>query len=309
MQLRQLTYLIRIVEEGSFSRASQSLHIAQPALSNQISQLETELGVQLLSRSVRGVTPTPAGTAVARQAQVILRQVDATRLIALQADSGPAGPVAIGLPWTIGSVVGLALLQDIRAHFPAIQLEIVEGPSTFLANLLARGKLDLAVVFDDTTDGGLEMTPLVAEPLRFIGPKGSLEGLSSISLCEMAKLPLLLLSRPNGIREILEKLWLREKLSVSVTAEINSPKLLIQAVEAGLGYSVLPSGGLEVAMSRGDIVALEIEDPSLIRHIYLSTSRLSGLSPAAEAVHSTLKRLVLDAVADNGWGIPVTQGL
>ena len=104
MELRQLKYFVRIVEVGSLSRASQSLHVVQPALSQQISRLEDELGVKLLARSVRGVTPTEIGSAVYRHAQLILKQVDATRLIAQQADSGPAGPVAIGLPWTLYQV-------------------------------------------------------------------------------------------------------------------------------------------------------------------------------------------------------------
>src|SRR5215204_1828268 len=89
LDLRQLKSLVCIVEVGSFSRASQSLHVAQPALSQQISQLEAELGVKLLARSVRGVAPTEAGLAVYRQAQVILKQVETTRFIAQQADVGP----------------------------------------------------------------------------------------------------------------------------------------------------------------------------------------------------------------------------
>lgn len=107
MQLRQLVYFVRIVEIGSFSRAAQSLHVAQPALSQQIGQLEDELDVKLLTRSVRGVTPTDAGHAIYRHAQAILRQIDATQLIAAQAGSGPAGKVTVGLPWTIASLLGL----------------------------------------------------------------------------------------------------------------------------------------------------------------------------------------------------------
>ena len=109
LETKQLKIFKTIVEVGSFSRASQSLHVAQPALSQQIGQLEAELGVKLLARSVRGVTPTEAGLAVYRQAQVILKQVETTRFIAQQADVGPAGPVSIGLPWTMST-----LLESVR---------------------------------------------------------------------------------------------------------------------------------------------------------------------------------------------------
>ena len=78
VELRQLRYFVRIVEVGSVSRASQSLHVAQPALSQQVSRLEQELGTRLLSRSVRGVTPTDAGQAVYQHARRILRLVSST---------------------------------------------------------------------------------------------------------------------------------------------------------------------------------------------------------------------------------------
>lgn len=201
MEFRQLKYFVRIVEAGSVSRASQSLHVAQPALSAQINRLEEELGVKLLDRSVRGVTPTEAGAAVFRQAQLILKQVEATQLVAAQADSGPAGPVAIGLPWTVASVLGLALLKEVSATLKSVRLEITEGPSSVLAQLLAQGKLDVAVTFDNTTDGGLRMQPVVSEPLLLVGARGSLAERSGSTLAEAAVLPLLLLSRPNGIRE------------------------------------------------------------------------------------------------------------
>src|SRR3546814_10857548 len=79
LELRQLKYLACIVEAGSLSRASQALHVAQPALSQQINRLEEELGVKLLVRSVRGVTPTEVGAAVYQQAKLVLKQIEADR--------------------------------------------------------------------------------------------------------------------------------------------------------------------------------------------------------------------------------------
>lgn len=301
MQLRQLQYFIRIVEEGSISRASQSLHVAQPALSQQVNHLEAELGVKLLLRSVRGVTPTAAGTAVYQQAQRVLRQVESTRIIAIQANTGPAGPVALGLPWTVASVIGLNMLAEVKAILPGIQLEIFEGPSSFLANLLARGKLDLAVVFDDTTDGGLELRPVVSEPLLFVGPAKTLTGISSITPTQIATYPLLLLSRPNGIRETLQRIWANENVQPSIAAEINAPRLLIDAVQFGMGYSVLPSCGLGEALSAERIDAVPITDSRLRRTIYLGTSRLYGQSMAAESILALVERLILEAPVTEQW--------
>ena len=189
---------------------------------------------------MRGVTPTEAGAAVYRQAQLILKQVDATQLMASQADLGPAGPVSIGLPWTVNSVIGLPLIREVCETMQSIRLEITEGPSSMLATLLSQGKLDLGVLFDNTTNGGLMMKKVVAEPLLLVGAKGTLADREAMTLADAAALPLLLLSRPNGIREEIERIWVTQGLKPQVIAEINAPGLLVESVQAGLGFSVLP---------------------------------------------------------------------
>lgn len=301
MELRQLKYFVGIVEMGSLSRASQALHIAQPALSQQVSRLEEELGTKLLTRSVRGVTPTEAGLAVYRQAQLILKQVAATPLIAARADAGPAGPVAIGLPWTVTSVMGLALLKEVATSLRDVRLEVVEGPSSGLAQLLAQGKLDLAVLFDHSIDGGLAMKAQVVEPLLLVGQRGSLSGQVDATLAEAARLPLLLLSRPNGIREQIERIWADEGLKPQVVAEINAPGLLIDAVRAGLGFAILPACALENRIQQGELDAVELERGALRRTVYLSTSRLFTPTLAADHVHQVVARLMRAAVEDGRW--------
>ena len=141
MELRQLRYFTEIVDAGSVTRASQSLHVAQPALSLQISRLEDELGKKLLMRSVRGVTPTQAGAAVYKQAQLILKQVEATQMIAHQSDDGPAGAVTVGLPWTVTSVLGLKLLQEIRTQCPAVRLGWWKAPVRYWRHFFLRASL------------------------------------------------------------------------------------------------------------------------------------------------------------------------
>ena len=301
LELRQLKYFVCIVEVGSLSRASQSLGVAQPALSQQVIRLENELGVKLLARSVRGVTPTEAGSAVYRHAQQILKQVDAIRLVAQRADSGPAGKVAIGLPWTLSSLLGLALLEEVGRSARSVRLEIVEGPSYLLADLLVKGKLDLALLFDNTTESGLVMKPVVAEPLFFVGCRHTLTGRSDIIPANAAEFPLLLLSRPNSIRQILDGLWAEANVKPFVVAEVNAPALLIDAVKVGLGYSVLPSCGIESTLTGGTLDAILLEGGRHTRTVFLSTSRLVPQSSAAEHVSSVVETLMHAAVREGRW--------
>jgi LysR family nitrogen assimilation transcriptional regulator len=301
MDIRQLRYFVRIVDTGSVSRASRALHIAQPALSKQLAQLEGELGVKLLARSVRGVTPTEAGLAVHRHAQAILKQFEATQSIAAQAGGGVSGPVAIGLPWTITSMLGLALLRAVREQFPGVRLEITEGPSSVLAQMLSQGKLDVAIVFGDGAQTSLRLKPLVRETLRLVGARGTLTGRRSLTIAKASELPLLLLSRPNGIRETIERIWTEHGVSPNVVAEINAPALLVQAVQDGLGYAILPSCAMEEKLRTGVIDAAELRDVKPSRTACVGTSMLFPISMAAERVHDLVEQLVARAVREGHW--------
>ncbi|WP_166487206.1 LysR family transcriptional regulator [Cupriavidus necator] len=301
MELRQLRYLVGVVDAGSVSRAAQSLHVAQPALSAQIARLEEELGARLLIRSVRGVVPTEAGTAVLRQARLILKQVDAIAELAHEADADPTGSVSLGLPWTVRSVVGLPLLHQVRERLPQVRLEIIEGPSPALAMQTAQGKLDLAVVFENTPDNSLVLKPLATESLLLVGQRGSLVGRHNLKLEELAGLPLLMLSRPNGVREDIERQCAKRGIRLKIVAEINAPSLLIDAVRGGLGYSVLPACGIEQACRDGLLDAITLEGGSMQRTAHLGTSKLFALSRAAEHTAALLQESVAHAIGDRRW--------
>jgi DNA-binding transcriptional LysR family regulator len=301
LELRQLKYLVGIVEAGSVSRAAQSLHVAQPALSAQIARLEEELGVRLLTRSVRGVLPTEAGTAVLRQARLILKQVDAIVQLAHEADAGPSGSVSLGLPWTIRSVLGLSLLEQVREQLPQVRLEIVEGPSPALAMQTAQGKLDLAVVFDNTTDNSLLLKPLATESLQLLAPRGSLDGRNGLLLEQLVGLPFLMLSRPNGVREEVDRMCKMRGIQLNIVAEINAPSLLIDAVCKGFGYSVLPACGVEQACRDGLLDAITLEAGNMRRTAYLGISKLFALTRAAEYTAGLIGKSVEQAILNGHW--------
>ncbi len=105
LSLRQLRYFVAIIDAGSVSRAATVLHIAQPALSQQLAHLESEIGTKLLRRSVRGMAPTGAGSAVYRHAQTLLKLCAETANVARGAGSGASGRVRIGMPSSIAMIL------------------------------------------------------------------------------------------------------------------------------------------------------------------------------------------------------------
>lgn len=307
MEARVLKYFVGIVDAGSLSRAARSLHVAQPALTLHMNKLEDQLGVQLLLRDVRGATPTEAGKAVYRHAKHVLRQLDATPEIASQAAIGPSGPVVVGLPWTVSSVIGLDLLRAVLASFPAVRLQIVEGPSSMLGPLVAQGQLDMAVVFDNTNDRALDLTPLLLEPLWLVGARGTLKRRRSVSIEETCAYELLLLRRPNGIREMLETSWLKLNAKPRVLAEIDSPSLLMQAIENRMGFSILPSASLPGADASRRFDRAHLQGDSLARTGYLAVSRYHNPSAAALETLRLLTASVRTSIKSGVWACELLE--
>ena len=146
MKLRRLRYVVRVVEQGSMSRAALDLNVVQSALSQQITRLESELATRLLQRTPRGVTPTEAGLAFFREAQLTLRHADQAVRAAQQ--TRLSGTVTVGLAPTTWGVLGLPLMQAMRTRCPDVRLHMVESMSGHLTAMLHARELDLAVLTD-----------------------------------------------------------------------------------------------------------------------------------------------------------------
>ncbi|MEN2388093.1 LysR substrate-binding domain-containing protein [Comamonas sp. A7-5] len=154
-----------------------------------------------------------------------------------------------------------------------------------LGLLLAQGRLDTAVLFDGPGDSGLAMEAVVQEPLLLVGSAGSLDDRESYTIEDIAQLSLLLLSRPNGIREVLHTVWSENHIAPKIVAEVNAPSLLIDAVHSGLGYAILPACAMEDRLRAGDLEARPIASARFTRTVHIATSRVFAPTPAAEHVH------------------------
>jgi LysR family nitrogen assimilation transcriptional regulator len=149
MDFRQLRYFLGIVEAGSISAAAAQLHVAQPALSQQLARLEAELGTALLVRGPRGVMPTAAGEALRDHARILLRDLErASEAVRAEAGGPVRGSVTIGLPTTVAMALTLPLLRTMRDRHPGISLHLAESQSGHLLDWLHQGKADVIVLFE-----------------------------------------------------------------------------------------------------------------------------------------------------------------
>jgi LysR family nitrogen assimilation transcriptional regulator len=292
MELRQLRYFVAIVDHGSLSRAARMLHIAQPALTQQLRQLEEELGTQLLHRSAQGVLSTDAGKIFYEHAQAILKQVGDAKSAVTQSTAKPAGTVALGIPQSVSSVFALPLLTAVRSTYPEISLQLTEELSGSLIEQLRSGRINLAVLFDDGQLSAFATTPLVEEDMMFItcaGSRFAVRG-KAISLAKAINAPLILPGPQHGVRPRIENIVRSAGLSIDNVIDINSIAILKSALLADMGATILPMGPVLSEIERGAMIAHPITGARISRTVSLCSSRNIPLTNAASAVG----RLVLD---------------
>jgi len=159
MDLRQLKYFVKIVEQRSMSRASVELNVAQSALSLQISGLETRLHQKLLIRRSTGVTPTEAGKTLYKHAVAILRQVERATQDVERSASEVSGPASLGLPVVVQDLLAIDLLVAARTRLPQVRLHLAEGMSYLLKEMVLQGRLDMTVTYQFEPSPGLPKNP------------------------------------------------------------------------------------------------------------------------------------------------------
>lgn len=301
MELRQLRYFVGVSEAGSLLKASARLHIAQPALGQQIAALEDELGARLFERSSRGMTLTEPGRVFLEHARVVLADAERARHAVRESSALPSGEVVIGLPTTVALAVTVPILSLCRERFPALRLKVIEAYSGFLREWLLAGRLDFALLFGDAADASLAKRPLLDEQLALVTSTRSKRVPRSLTLAEVAHWPLVLPGREHGLRRIIDDACLPLRLELDVVAEIDSLSSVKKAVEAGLGSTILSLASVAEEVAAGKLRASTIEDASMLRRIVCATSVTRPMTQATAAVIRLTTELLQHMVRSGTW--------
>jgi LysR family nitrogen assimilation transcriptional regulator len=290
MQYRHLHYFVSVVDAGSFSRAASTIHVAQPALSQQIAQLEEQLGVSLLLRSARGVRPTAAGEVLYREASSILRRLHQLPGIVRSGTESTKGIVRLGMSSTFLTTAPMAFMEQSKASLPDVVLRMAISDSPTIKRRVTEHELDLGLVLEDEFAPTVARTPLFRQRLFLIRHRTASKG-KPVQLVDLASLPLVLPPSPNMTRTALDRAFAAARLSPNVVMEADVVANIITAVRAGVGGSVLPKGDLS-DMSGDDLGEPEAIEPP----VYLTCSIISSgnfpLTNAAEAVRDLFTKFV-----------------
>src|SRR5579859_1548645 len=291
MDLRQLRYFVKVVECGNVTRASEALHIAQPAISQQMRNLERDLGMQLLERSVQGVAPTAAGQTLYRHAIELLRQADSTRELLRQDAELPQGRVSVAMPSSTARMMAIPLARTIRDRYPGIALELLEAPSAELGSLIGSGRVDLAVVVDAVETRGVAAQRLLTEALYLIAWPEFQMPREPVSIAELARMPLILPSAPNTIRSRVEWALREAGLPCEILFEASSTALLFAAVMAKLGVTILPWTAAHVELDERKLKLAKVDHRLFSRDLSLCWHDTALLSNAVQKVKATILEL------------------
>ena len=234
MQYRHLHYFVSVVEAGSFSRAASTIHVAQPALSQQIAQLEEQLGVSLLLRSARGVRPTAAGDVLYREASSILKRLQQLPGIVRSGTGVAKGTVRLGMSSTFVTTAPAAFMEQYKASLPNVVLRMAVSDSPTIKRRVTAHELDLGLVLEDELAPNFARLPLFRQRLFLIRHHAASKG-KPVQLADLASLPLILPPSPNITRTALDRALAKAKLSPNVVMEADVVANIIAAVRADVG--------------------------------------------------------------------------
>lgn len=305
METRALRYFQAVAEFGSLSRGAAFLHVSQPAISRQIRALEAEAKVALFIRHGHGVSLTEAGRLLLARSQSILRQLDQAWSELGGDSAGPSGTITFALPPAAGHFLIPPLAGRLARTFPHVFLKVVGGFSGHLHEWLLRGQVDLACIHDPLPQRRFETVPLVREEAFVVGRAGSFPFRRAAVPAEaLGRLPMILPSRPNASRRLLDARMAAENRALELAMEVDDPSIIRALLRQGAGFSVLSQGAIEAEVRHRELEARPFH-PRLFWQLALvtpaGTARSDILASFARMVQAVAHELASSGAWPGSW--------
>ena len=247
MTLTELKYIVAVARERHFGKAAEACYVSQPTLSVAVKKLEEELEVKLFERSATEVSVTPLGEEIVRQAQSVLEQAANIKEIARRGKDPLAGPLALGVIYTIGPYLLPDLVRQMIAHTPQMPLMLQENFTVKLLEMLRTGEIDCAILAEPFPDAGLALAPLYDEPFLAVVPiHHPLAAQATVTTDDLKRETMLLLGSGHCFRDhVLEVCPEFARFSsnaegIRKSFEGSSLETIRHMVAAGMGVTLVP---------------------------------------------------------------------
>jgi len=296
MTLTELKYIVAVAREKHFGHAAEACFVAQPTLSVAIKKLEDELGVVIFERGGTEISMTPLGAQIVAQAERVLEQTAAIKEIAKQNKDPLAGPLRLGVIYTIAPYLLPPLVKTMIERVPQMPLVLQENFTARLVELLRQGELDAAIMALPFPDQGLMVQPLYDEPFVVAVPKHhAWADRKSIDAEELKSETMLLLGSGHCFRDqVLEVCPEMSRYSTSGdgiarTFEGSSLETIRHMVASGIGITVLPQASVPDMQNKdGMLRYVPFASPGPSRRVVIAWRKSFTRRPAIEAVRQAV---------------------
>jgi len=252
--LRHIRYLLAVAEQRNFTRAAELLHVSQPALSQQIKQLESNLGVVLFDRSGRTVVATDACRIYLEYARRSLRELDAGQRALMDVSDLSRGRLRLGVTPTFSEYLVAPLIDRFSALHPGVAIVLTELSLEHIVSALANDTLDLAIGFAGDHGPEIDSLPLFDEQLCLVMAHELAEHSGRITLAELSQVPFALLAPEFATRILIDDWCQAQRFTPKVALQANSIAILLKVVAQGRMATILPQAIIAEQQSLQEVV-------------------------------------------------------
>ncbi len=286
--LRQLRVFEQVARHRSMSRAAEALHLTQPAVSMQVKQLETLVGMPLLEQVGRRLFLTEAGAELAEHARRIGIQVAEAESALNQLRGLERGQLRLAVVSTVNYVVPRLLASFSEKH-PGVHISLQVANREAVLAALADNRTDLAITGQPPDDIDVVAQHFMDNPLVVIAPPGhALARQRHIPLARLRDEVLLVREAGSGTRAAMQRFFIERGIELRTGSELGTNEAIKQAVQAGLGLGVISAQTIELELETRRLVVLPVEGFPILRHWYIVHRTQKRLSAAAQAFRAHL---------------------
>jgi LysR family hydrogen peroxide-inducible transcriptional activator len=303
MTLTELRYIVAVARERHFGRAAEACFVSQPTLSVAIKKLEEELDLKIFERGANEVSVTPLGEAIVQQAQRVLEDAAEIKQIARRGKDPLAGPLKLGIIYTIGPYLLPELVRHAIRLTPQMPLMLQENFTVKLLDMLRTGELECAIMAEPFPDTGLAIAPLYDEPFVVAVPTShALARRKSVSAEELKRETMLLLGTGHCFRDqVLEVCpefarFATDAEGMRKSFEGSSLETIKHMVASGMGITVVPKLSVPKE-SHEHVKYIAFDAPVPSRRVVLAWRRSFTRYEAIAALRNAVYACKLDGVA------------
>jgi DNA-binding transcriptional LysR family regulator len=286
MEDHRLKAFCLVVEMKSFSKAAEAKLITQSAMSHLIKNLEDELGVKLLIRQSKTVIPTPAGRIFYEHAKQILKQYNKLKNDIYTVGQKVKGTLCIGTSTTAATYLLPQVFYNFSKNYPEVQIKISISNTESVLNTLQEGKIDMGIIEGKVRNSNLFLNEIAEDEIVIIASDDNpLTKNQHLTPGDLIAQPFIMPETGSGIREFIEDFFhvLRiDPKGIKISMTIDSPELIVQMVQSGLGISFVSKWSVFKAIKNGSVKLLKISNKKLKRKFYLVSLEKEPLTVAGK---------------------------